>query len=310
MRDILNIRRFWQNHAATELALCTLISKYGSAYRLPGAKKIIGRETGACGLLSGGCLEADIEQTVRENWDTLPFIRSFSTMNPEDKLFGYQAGCAGTIEILCERLPDIAAMDLFLPYGIEGRRRDVTVSIEGDTLGQRAFAGALPVFTGKTYVDRWQCPIQLFVVGCGLDAVPFFHLSEPLGWETHFLDYRDSLRQNLPVEAPVFILPLPEIPSKLAVGLNSAVLLMTHNYQADLEVLKVIAQNEQSRFGYIGCLGPRKRFEQMRDELGFAITEAIMEILHAPPGLFQGTHTPESIALSIVADIQSKIGIV
>jgi xanthine/CO dehydrogenase XdhC/CoxF family maturation factor len=47
----------------------------------------------------------------------------------------------------------------------------------------------------------------------------------------------------------------------------------------------------------------------MRAELGMAFPEVLQKTIHAPPGLLQGTHSPESIALSIVADIESHIGL-
>jgi xanthine/CO dehydrogenase XdhC/CoxF family maturation factor len=86
----------------------------------------------------------------------------------------------------------------------------------------------------------------------------------------------------------------------LNLGPDAAVILMTHNFEHDREILRfLLTQNLE----YIGALGPKKRTEQLLTEL------AVQSIpnLHAPIGLDIGAQTPETIALSIVSEIQSVI---
>jgi xanthine/CO dehydrogenase XdhC/CoxF family maturation factor len=81
---------------------------------------------------------------------------------------------------------------------------------------------------------------------------------------------------------------------------------MSHNYEYDKDVLKVVMQSETP---YIGILGPRKRFEKMQIELSgtaSAIRTQDLDRIHSPIGLDIGAETPEEIALSIIAEIQSK----
>ena len=306
MRDLIELKNFWHAHAGAELALCTLVRKTGSAYRAVGAKKIVVRAEGACGLLSGGCLEPDIERTARENWGQLPLIQTFSTLSPEDKLLGYQLGCAGAIEVLCEKLPVNlmeSAMDLRLPYGPQPHELGVAVSLAPATLAQRRWATAADQAGPDLFIDPWQVPLHLTVIGCGIDALPYAELAPLLGWNIGFLDYRDSLRDNLPPSCNVRIAPLAALPALIPAGPRSAVLLMTHNYQADLALLQALARRP---VGYIGSLGPRARFEQMKAE----VTDAPPgwdSILYTPAGLFTGSHTPVSIALSVVAQIEALL---
>jgi len=313
MRDLIELRQYWRSHAASELALATLIRKQGSTYRAIGAKKIIVRTAGSCGLLSGGCLEADIDDSARQQWEQLPFIKSFSTMHPEDRLLGYQNGCAGVIDILFEKLPvDATQMDLFIPFGEPASAAGVIVALHPASLGERQFSTTIPASDANFYFDCWQHPVQLFIIGCGLDALPFYKFAEPLGWDIHFLDYRESLKTNLPAQAQATILPLPKLARCVRAGTRSAIVIMTHNFQADLQVLQDFAARAETgeQFGYIGCLGPRARFEQMLQELAAPLSAALQSRIHAPAGLFSGTHSPEAIALSIIAEIESQLGTV
>ncbi len=84
-----------------------------------------------------------------------------------------------------------------------------------------------------------------------------------MGWNIRFLDYRSSLAQQ-----EFFLRPsssLCESVSKLfeniPQGAHVAVVLMTHNYEADLEILRGLKNH---RLGYLGCLGPAIRYERLK----------------------------------------------
>ena len=82
---------------------------------------------------------------------------------------------------------------------------------------------------------------------------------------------------------------------------------MTHNYEADREILYRLLD---SSCGYIGALGPKKRTENLVAELraaGKIFDESRLDRLYAPVGLDIGSETPEEIALAIVAEIRSVL---
>ncbi len=84
--------------------LATVVQVLGSAYRGVGARCLIAQDGRAIGLVSGGCLEADI---ARQAWrltsgGQAAMIR-YDSANPRgDWTFGL--GCQGTIDILLERV--------------------------------------------------------------------------------------------------------------------------------------------------------------------------------------------------------------
>lgn len=303
MRDIENILAFWRNHDSEDLVLATIVRKQYSGYRAVGAKKIMSRKD-ACGLLSGGCLEADIMGTAHQYWMHLPVLKTFSTTGSTDRFLGYQTGCAGVIDVLFERLPARTQdKSLYIPYGKKRLAEGVNVSLEAINLGHRRFASEPSGDNTDSFFDSWIEPITLCIVGCGPDAPALFEMAAMMGWQVHLLDYRPDYVATGPLTT---LCPLAEMTAHIPEGERVAVILMTHHYEADLRILNGLSGK---RLGYLGCLGPRQRFEQLKtdlmNEFGTQLSSGFESIVHAPAGLFSRGRCPEEIALSITSQIQS-----
>lgn len=314
MKDILELREFFKRVTDEDLVLCTIVKKSGSSYRNVFAKKIVSlNSTDSCGLLSGGCLEKEIDETARENFDKLPLIRTFSTLNEEDRLLGYQKGCAGVIDILFEKLPrDLNQINLFLPYGTNPLAKGVCIDLK--KIGARHFVTNESSYNDHSDVlfEPWVSPVELTIVGCGADADPYLELSKTLGWSIRFVDYRSDLTEEgrFNGEIKPDLIPLDQIPFSLKEGPKTAVVLMTHSYEADLNIYAGLLEKE---FGYLGCVGPRRRYELLKQDLKNLFDKQPSvgweeKTVKAPPGITSADHTPAEIAFSIVADIQLKLG--
>ena len=82
-----------------------------------------------------------------------------------------------------------------------------------------------------------------------------------------------------------------------------AVIVMSHHLLTDRTYLEQLASVD---LPYIGVLGPRARKERLLDSLGEAGT-ALGGRLKGPVGLDIGADSPESIALSLIAEIHSVL---
>jgi xanthine/CO dehydrogenase XdhC/CoxF family maturation factor/CTP:molybdopterin cytidylyltransferase MocA len=146
-------------------------------------------------------------------------------------------------------------------------------------------------------------PVSLVIFGASADAVPVVELARTLGWRTTIFDTsaRPATRQRFTC-ADSIRLCRPEDAGAIPLSSREVVLLMTHNYLHDLELLKLLLR---SPVQYIGCLGPRRRTERLLSELAGEITldEEQTRRVFAPVGLDIGAEQPEEIALSIVAEI-------
>ncbi len=94
---------------------------------------------------------------------------------------------------------------------------------------------------------------------------------------------------------------LPEIDE------NTAVIVMTHHFFNDLEVMQSLVDSPTP---YIGVLGPRQRTANLLRELekrGIQATPEQLDRIYGPVGIDIGSETPEEIALSALAEIRAVL---
>src|SRR5581483_7744788 len=98
-----------------------------------------------------------------------------------------------------------------------------------------------------------------------------------------------------------------EVLDQIAIDAQTVFVLMTHNYNYDLKLLRQLITQQVT---YIGILGPRKKTLRMLDELkaeGINPSEQQLSHLYGPVGLNIGAENAEEIAVSIIAEIKAVI---
>src|SRR6202167_1546215 len=89
--------------AQTRRVLATVVATAGSTYRKPGARMLIMADGSYLGLLSGGCLEADLKLHAQEVLQRgVRRAIEYDMRGPDDILFGIGAGCEGAMRVLLE----------------------------------------------------------------------------------------------------------------------------------------------------------------------------------------------------------------
>lgn len=159
------------------------------------------------------------------------------------------------------------------------------------------------------FIEFLQPPVSLVVVGAGNDAVPMMHIADTLGWDVRIVDGRNThARPERFVAACQILVSKPEaVLDQLPMDGRTVFVMMTHNYNYDLSMLRALLPTQTP---YIGMLGPKKKLDRMLDELrqeGMQLDEAILLKVYGPTGLEIGAETPEAIALSIIAEIQAVV---
>ncbi|MCG8603832.1 XdhC family protein, partial [bacterium] len=94
-----------------------------------------------------------------------------------------------------------------------------------------------------------------------------------------------------------------EITQRVSFKERTFVLVKTHNYLQDKEILKKVLK---SKSRYVGQLGPKARADDLLKDLadeGITFTNEELERLYAPVGLDIGAESPEQIATSILAEM-------
>jgi xanthine/CO dehydrogenase XdhC/CoxF family maturation factor len=160
---------------------------------------------------------------------------------------------------------------------------------EGDSLVEFAFETIRP-------------PVRILILGAGADAVPLADAAHSLGWQVNVCDHRPAfLTQARFPNAEQLVILDRDSPVELQTDELTAIVVMNHNYERDKTMLVASLRSEAF---YVGALGPKKRTAQMLDELDETPDP---ERLRAPAGLDIGAETPEAIAISIVAEVQSVL---
>jgi xanthine/CO dehydrogenase XdhC/CoxF family maturation factor len=159
------------------------------------------------------------------------------------------------------------------------------------------------------FIEFVKPPVSVVIVGGGNDVVPLVKMAEVLGWQTTVVDGRPALArpERFVPSCRVLVSKPDSVLEKIAIDEETVFLLMTHNYNYDLAMLKALLKKNVV---YIGSLGPRQKMDRMLEEIrreGMTVTPEQLEHLYGPAGLEIGAETPEEIGLSILAEIKAVL---
>jgi xanthine/CO dehydrogenase XdhC/CoxF family maturation factor len=159
------------------------------------------------------------------------------------------------------------------------------------------------------FIEFLPPPPALVIAGAGNDIIPLVEISSLLGWHTTVVDGRPyhATRERFPKADEVLVAKPQEVLTKVPTDGHTFFLLMTHNYNYDIALLRELLQKD---YPYIGVLGPRTKLDRMLEELqraGLMPDEHQLSVIHGPVGLDIGAETAQEIAVSIVAEIKALL---
>ena len=294
-------------------ALATLVAVEGSSYRRPGARLLLLEDDTRLGSISGGCLEDDIGLRARAVIETgRAEIVTYDTTQENDIVWGVGLGCQGIVRLLIEPIPLSRPRWMAVLAANRAARRSAEISVvhsrsAGLSLGTRLSGELPPGCCGAAIFHEVIVPRPSLVVwGAGDDAQPLVRLAREVGWYVILRDSRaaSATCARFPEADEIVVAPVEKLSAWGGLTPDTFVVLMTHRYAEDLQLLRGLLDR---KLAYLGVLGPRKRTDRLLDELkveGFFADPEMLERLCAPVGLDLGSTTPETIALSIVAELQ------
>jgi xanthine/CO dehydrogenase XdhC/CoxF family maturation factor len=186
---------------------------------------------------------------------------------------------------------------------LRGSGADAALTTATDTGRTSWFETEAPRW--KMFVLPLSLPPQLLLLGAGPDAAPVVDLAARLGWKVTLVDHRPAYADasHFPLAERVLQAQPDELPGVVDATQFSAAVVMSHHLASDLKYLRALAA---TTIPYVGLLGPVARRERLLADLE-ADADQIRSRLHAPVGLPIGGRSPESIALSIVAQIHAFV---
>jgi xanthine dehydrogenase accessory factor len=286
------------------VALVTVAKTWGSSPRPPGAWLALRDDGMVQGSVSGGCIEDDLIARMRDGRiaGTQPFALSYGVTKEEATRFGLP--CGGTLELVVEPSPDVAALSSLTELIGNGQLALRTVDVGQGTVnyahGSRGDAvqwadGKLTTVHGPRR--------RLLIIGAGQISFYLAQMALPLDYEVIVCDPRAEYSGAWHVPGTELRTDMPD-DAVLALNLdpNSAVVALTHDPKLDdmalLEALK-------SPAFYVGALGSKLNNDKRRARLQqyFDITAEEAERLRGPVGLSIGSRTPPEIAVAILAEM-------
>lgn len=311
LSDILAIWEPQKEQAGWVLA--TIVETEGSSYRKPGAMMLINDLGQYFGLLSGGCLEADIMRHARQCMErSSNKVIEYDMREETDLAWQLGLGCGGRVRILLQPVTlenEYHFLDKLLFILKSGKPayylQEVEASKSQNILSEAPFGAQLLNEYSNIFVSSHSPQIALAVFGGGVDARPVVNMANTMGWQVYLIDHRTGYAREKYFPGCVEIIrqPTGELAAKDWLQKINAAIVMTHNIDHDAAALKLI---EKSSAEYVGLLGPSHRTESVFATAQIAKTE-YLKTLWNPMGLAIGGELPETIALSVLSEIHAVL---
>lgn len=302
----------WQaSEAGIDWVLGTVYKTEGSAYRKAGAMMLINSLGQQLGLLSGGCLDADIVLNAKKVMQTgSTMMLEYDGSDEDDLSFQLGIGCGGKVYIMLQAVsPD---RDLGLNEMAEAlRHRDRGNYYQKIGVAEGYFKKDDARFLKRSVIEQgWLItPIHpephLLLIGGGMDALPVVRIAKELGWQITLVDPRPAnARAEFFASADRILKKLDEhITAYVNDNKVDAAIIMSHNIDLDATGLKLL---QSTQIKYIALLGPKHRYRQVLDRAGLLEGELTCQVT-GPAGLDIGGQLPESIALSMLAECHKEL---
>ncbi len=299
--EVLKTCELWIR-AGRQCALVTVVKTWGSSPRPEGATLAICEDGKVVGSVSGGCIEDDLIERVRNEGiaQGAPDIVTYGISADDAHRFGLP--CGGTIQLAIEPLSGKSKITELLQrlqaHELVARRLDLRT---GEVELELAVAGGLELsVTTLTTIHgpRW----RLLIIGAG--QLSRFLASIAVGMDYHVTvcDPREEYREGWQVAGVQVVHAMPDdMVIEMHLDSRSAVVALTHDPKLDDLALMEALKSEAF---YVGAIGSRANNAKRRERLKeFDLSEADLAKLHGPIGLYIGSKTPAEIAISILAEM-------
>ncbi|WP_323012412.1 XdhC family protein [Castellaniella sp.] len=304
---VLCTLRDWRAEGQRAL-LATVIRTWGSAPRPAGALMALREDGRVVGSVSGGCIEDDLIFRYTRAHDGpgmpagLPQVVRYGVDADDAHRFGLP--CGGTLEILLEFDPQQALLGELVHRLKQGElvRRTVCCD-DGRVTLEHAEAPQSLRFDGSRLTNIFGPEYRMLLIGAGILAE---YLSTMALFNGFAVTLCDPRVEHMGAWSLLGVHKTTEMPDDAVVAFQpdrrSCIIALSHDPKLDdLALLEAI----HSPAFYVGAIGSRRNNQRRRARMieYFDETEASLENLRGPVGLYIGSKTPAEIAVSIMAEV-------
>jgi xanthine dehydrogenase accessory factor len=308
---VLRALRDWRQ-AGKRVLLATVVRTWGSSPRPIGSIMAMCEDGSVVGSVSGGCIEDDLVFRFSQAYSGNPEHEEMPHGPPRFLKYGIKADeahrfglpCGGTLELLLEFDADAAALTTLIEQLEAGHLMRRKVDLE----------------TGRVHIEPANQPQELLIDHCALVNTfgPAYRmlligagqLAEYLatmalfnGFDVTVCDPREEYRGSWSVAGVKVVSEMPDdVVTAFKADRRSCIIALTHDPK--LDDLALLEALETEAF-YIGAIGSRRNNIARRQRMieHFDQTEASLQRLRGPIGIFIGSKMPSEIAVSIMAEV-------
>ena len=311
--DVMVLRTLcsWRQDGQRAL-LATVVRTWGSSPRPVGSIMALRADGAVVGSVSGGCIEDDLifqHTSAYQNKDGArpmpsgaPTFVKYGITADEAHRFGLP--CGGTLELLLEYDPDAESLAALVAALESGQLMQRSVRLaDGYASLMPAAAPAELTLSAIELVNTFGPEYRMLLIGAGQLTEYLATMALFNGFAVTVCDPRDEYRSAWSVPGATVLSAMPDdVVLAFKPDGRSCVVALTHDPKLD-DLALLEALNTEAF--YVGAIGSRRNNEARRQRMieHFEQTEASLERLRGPIGIYIGSKTPPEIAVSVMAEI-------
>ena len=308
MKQALAILHFLRDCAerGERAALVTLTDVTGSAARAPGEHMAVAESGRSIGSFSGGCVEAAVIAEARE------VLADGSARHVRygegSRYIDIRLPCGGGIDLLFTPVPGCQQIDTAI--AVLERREPLTLRlmVDGSLVAARSDRGDRTQWHDTAFIVRHDPVLRLVVMGHGAEPAAMLDIARAYGADVMLVSPQGSLvesarERGMPAELLRFVGRV----EGLKVDSWTAVITLFHDH--DWETPLLLQVLDQRPF-FVGAMGSmRTHLERQRRLLDAGADAGDIARVTGPVGLIQATRDPQTLALSIMAQVVQAYGV-
>jgi xanthine dehydrogenase accessory factor len=302
MKQALAILHFLRDCAerGERAALVTLTDVTGSAARAPGEHMAVAESGRSLGSFSGGCVEAAV---IAEAQEVLADGRARHVRYGDgSRYIDIRLPCGGGIDLLFTPVPDRRQIDCAI--AVLERREPLTLRLaqDGDLVAARSDESDRTQWRDTAFIVRHDPVLRLVVMGHGAEPGAMLDIARAYGadvmlWSPQGSLVEEAREKGMSAEPLRFVGRV----DGLVVDFWTGVVTLFHDH--DWETPLLLQVLEQRPF-FVGAMGSmRTHLERERRLLDAGADPGDIARIVGPVGLIKATRDPQTLALSIMAQV-------
>ena len=308
MKQALAILHFLRDCAerGERAALVTLTDVTGSAARAPGEHMVVAKSGRSIGSFSGGCVEAAV---IAEAQEVLADGSARRVRYGEgSRYIDIRLPCGGGIDLLFTPVPRRQQIDTAI--AVLERREPLTLrlKVDGGLVAARSDKDDRTQWHDTAFIVRHDPVLRLVVMGHGAEPAAMLDIARAYGADVMLVSPQGSLVESAREKGmPAELLRFVGRVEGLIVDPWTAVITLFHDH--DWETPLLLQVLDQRPF-FVGAMGSmRTHLERQRRLLDAGADAGDIARVTGPVGLIKATRDPQTLALSIMAQVVQAYGV-